>query len=460
MKNSIILLIFVLTAALSNAQKQTPPAGGKPKDFIIPPKKERTLKNGLKSAMIQYGVVPKVTVEIIVKTGNVHEAANEIWLADLTAEMIREGSTSMDSKTIAEKVAAMGGEINSFAGMDQFGIYGTVLSEFAPELIKIMADMVMNPSFPSSEIDRLKNDLKRNLSVQKTRPQNIAREKFFSAIYKNHPYGRYYPTEEMLNSYTVQDVKGFYEKNFGAKRAVIYVAGKFDEEVSAKAIASSFENWKEGPEILYPKVQPTSTNEISLLDRKDAPQSTIIMGIPTLTPKNPDYQALAVTNTLLGGSFGSRITQNIREDKGYTYSPYSTIQNRQGVSVWFEQADVTSEHTGASLNEISKEITRLQTEAPTEQELLGMKNYSSGIFVLQNSNPFGIIGQLNFMDQHGLPDTYLNDYVKNIYAVTPEKVKQIANDHLKYEEMTMVIVGDKKLIEKQIQTEKNRLRIQ
>jgi predicted Zn-dependent peptidase len=264
----------------------------------------------------------------------------------------------------------------------------------------------------------------------------------------------------MLNSYTVQDVKGFYEKNFGAKRAVIYVAGKFDEEVSANAIASSFENWKEGPEILYPKVQPTSTNEIALLDRKDAPQSTIIMGIPTLTPKNPDYQALAVTNTLLGGSFGSRITQNIREDKGYTYSPYSTIQNRQGVSVWFEQADVTSEHTGASLNEISKEITRLQTEAPTEQELMGMKNYSSGIFVLQNSNPFGIIGQLNFMDQHGLPDTYLNDYVKNIYAVTPEKVKQIANDHLKYEEMTMVIVGDKKLIEKQIQTEKNRLRIQ
>jgi predicted Zn-dependent peptidase len=191
------------------------------------------------------------------------------------------------------------------------------------------------------------------------------------------------------------------------------------------------------------------TNQIATLDRKDAPQTTIMVGLPVLTPNDPDYVALSVTNSLLGGSFGSRITSNIREDKGYTYSPFSTIQSRKGVAVWFEEADVTTEHTGASLQEIAKEIKRLQTEPPSKEELEGIQKYEAGIFVLQNSTPGGIIGQLNFLDLHGLSDDYLTNRVKNIYAVTPEKVMQITKDHLKYEDMTMVLVGDQAVLEKQ-----------
>lgn len=171
---------------------------------------------------------------------------------------------------------------------------------------------------------------------------------------------------------------------------------------------------------------------------------------PTLTPKDKDVVALQVTNSLLGGSFGSRITSNIRESKGYTYSPFSTIQNWKGVSVWYEQADITSEHTGDALQEISNEIKKLQTEAPPKEELEGIQRYMAGTFVLQNSNPGGIINQLNFLDTHGLDDSYLTNRVKNIYAVTPEKVSEITRDYFKYEDMTVVMVGDKKLLEKQI----------
>jgi predicted Zn-dependent peptidase len=300
-------------------------------------------------------------------------------------------------------------------------------------------------------VERLKNDLKRQMAVQKTQPQTLASEKFFQTIYKDHPYGRYYPTEEMLNSYTVESIKGFYDKNFGAKRSVIYVAGKFDEAKVEKAITDTFTKWKEGAEVNYPPAQQTRTNEIAIIDRKDAPQTTIMLGLPTLTPKDADYVSLQITNSLLGGSFGSRITSNIREDKGYTYSPYSSIQNRKGVSVWFEQADVTSEHTGASLQEIAKEIKRLQNEAPSKDELEGIQRYEAGVFVLQNSTTYGIIGQLNFIDQHGLDESYLTNRVKNIYAVTPEKVSQMTKDYFKYEDMTLVMVGDKKLLEKQKQ---------
>jgi zinc protease len=460
MKKIAYSWIFTCVIGVAVGQKEIAPMVGAPKDFKIPEKKVNTLSNGLQSTLVPYGIVPKVTVQIIVKTGNVHETENEVGLADVTADMLREGTTTMNSKAIAEKIASMGGEINSYAAMDQFGIYATVLSEFAPEVIKVMADMLINPVFPETELARIKNDLKRNLSIQKTRPQNIANEKFFSAIYQDHPYGRFFPTEQMIDGFTLDQVKNFFTKNFGAKRTVIYVVGKYNEQLTQEAIKNSFGSWREGPDIFFPEAKETSTKEISILDRPNAPQTTIMIGAPTLTPRNPDFQALAVTNSLLGGSFGSRITQNIREDKGYTYSPFSSIQNRHGTSVWYEQADVTSEHTGDALFEIGKEIKHLQTEAPSLEELKGIQNYSSGIFVLQNSNPFGIIGQLNYMDQHDLPDSYLENYVTNIYAVTPEKVKQLANDYFKYEDMTIVLVGDKKLLDEQIQSERNRIKKQ
>jgi zinc protease len=445
-----ILLLTGIACSTVFAQKQTPPPGGTPKDFVLPQKKLDQLPNGVRSQMVQYGDIPKVSVQLIVKTGNVHEGANEVWLADLTGFLMKEGTTTMDFKTISRKVAAMGGDINIGTGADQTYITGSVLSEFAPDLVRIMADLVMNPSFPASEIERLKDDLKRQLSVDRSVPQSLAQEKFFGAIYEDHPYGRIYPTESMINSYTIEMVKGFYEKNFGAKRTVVYVVGKFDEGATSKAITDSFSGWKEGPEISYPPVKQTRTNKVTMIDRPDAPQTTIMIGLPTLTPKNNDFVALQVTNSLLGGSFGSRITSNIREDKGYTYSPFSTINNNKGVSVWYESADVTSEHTGASLQEISKEINRLQKETPPKAELEGIQKYMSGIFVLQNSTPGGIINQLNFIDIHGLDDSYLTDRVKNIYAVTPEKVSQMTKDYFKYEDMTLVLVGDKKLLDKQI----------
>jgi len=450
LKYIVSLAILSILCSPVAAQKQTPPEGGTPRDFQLPEKKLNKLSNGLSSTLVQYGAIPKVNINIIIKTGNIHEGPNEVWLGDLTGNLMREGTTTMDFKTISKKVASMGGSVNVTTGLNQMTLSGSVLSEFAPDLIKILADIVINPAFPAKEVDRLKNDLKRNLTVQMSSPQNQATDKFRSIIYKDHPYGRLYPTEEMLNSYTLEMAKGFYEKNVGAKRTVVYAVGKFNEAAVNKAIEEAFGKWKEGPEVNYPVATPVTTNEVAMIDRPNAPQTTVLLGLPTLDPSKSDYLPLQVTNSILGGSFGSRITSNIREDKGYTYSPFSTINTGVKVAIWYEQADVTTEHTGASLAEISKEIKRLQSEAPSQEELKGIQNYEAGIFVLQNSTPGGIINQLNFLDLHGLSDSYLTDRVKNIYAVTPEKIQQMAKDYFKYEDMTLVLVGDKKQLEKQM----------
>jgi len=167
--------LIILVWSNLGAQKQTAPAGGTPKDFSLPEKKITTLTNGLGSALVQYGDIPKVTINLIIKTGNVHEAANEVWLADLTGVLMKEGTTTMDFKTISRKVAGMGGEVNVNVSADQFTISGSVLSEFAPGLIKIISDIAMNPAFPPSELERLKKDLKRQLAVEKTRPRGRGR---------------------------------------------------------------------------------------------------------------------------------------------------------------------------------------------------------------------------------------------------------------------------------------------
>ncbi|HVG14695.1 MAG TPA: pitrilysin family protein, partial [Chitinophagaceae bacterium] len=362
MKNttySIALLLCLFSFGALKAQKETAPKGSKAKDFKLSDKDVDRYANGLRSVAIHYGDIPKVNITLITKTGNVHEGANAIWLADLTARLLREGTQKMNFAVLSKKAAMMGGTLDVNVGPTQTTIAGTVLSEFAPDFIKLISDLVMAPAFPAAELERLKTDFKRQLVTQKAVPQSQAQEQFFAAIYKDHPYGKIFPTEAMIDSYTIAKVKDFYDKNFGAKRSVLYVVGKFDDRAVSSAIRSSLTKWKPGPEVSYPPVNITPVADTMVIDRKGAPQTTVMIGLPVITPGNKDYLPLLVTNSILGGSFGSRITSNIRENKGYTYSPFSTVSNRKGSALWYEQADVTSEHTVDALNEIEKEIKKI-----------------------------------------------------------------------------------------------------
>ena len=189
---------------------------------------------------------------------------------------------------------------------------------------------------------------------------------------------------------------------------------------------------------------------LDVTDRPGAPQSTVIVGLPVPPATSPDAVSLIVTNALLGGSFNSRITANIREQKGYTYSPRSEISRRYHDGYWAETADVTTQYTGPSLKEIFGEVTRMQKEPVTDPELKGIQNYISGIFVIQNSNRSALIGQLENVDFQGLGENYLKTYVAKVNAVTPAVVQKMTQDYIKPEEMTIVVVGDKAKIADQL----------
>jgi predicted Zn-dependent peptidase len=442
-------LAMVASAGMAIAQ-ETPPAGGEPRDFNLAEATEFELPNGLGVTMVPYGKVPKTTVQLVIRTGNIDESADEVWLADLMGDLMKEGTTTRSAEDIAREAASMGGSLNIGLGLDRSSVSGTVLAEFGTELVALIADVTLNPAFPESELDRLRGDRIRQVSISRTRAQSVTQERFRAVMYPDHPYGRLYPTEEQLQGYTIEQVRGFYEANFGAARSHLYVTGMFDEAAIREAIEAAFSGWKEGPPATVDIPEPVTGRAVHILDRPGAPQSTIQVGLPTVDPSHEDFVALSVTNALLGGSFASRITANIREDKGYTYSPQSAVSTRYRDAYWVEMADVTTAVTGASLDEIFYEIDRLANEAPSEEELRGIQNFLAGIFVLQNSSRGGIVGQLAYMRLHGLPDDYLETYVDRIYAVTPEEVQRIVQEYIRPDDMLLVVTGDRAQVEEQL----------
>jgi predicted Zn-dependent peptidase len=427
-----------------------PPKPGTPRDFTVPVPKRFTLDNGLQVALVQWGTMPKVRLTLSMRTGNAFETADQVWLADLTGDLIREGTATRTAAQISEQAARMGGSLTVSVGVDTSTIGGDVLSEYGHQMAGLVADVVRNPRLPESELPRLKANMLRNLAVALSQPQNIAVQKFRAVMYGDHAYGRVFPTDAMVKGYTLAQVREFYQASYGAARSRLYVVGRFDSAAVEAAIRKEFAPWARGSEPSQPAPAPTSARAIHVVDRPGAPQSTIILGVPTVDPSNADFIPMTVMDAILGGAFASRITKNIREDKGYTYSPSSELSVRYRDAYWAENADVTTTVTGPSIKEILAEIDRLQAAPPTNEELSGIQNYLAGTYVLQNSSRAGIIGQLEYMDLHGLPPTYASTYVKQVYAVTPQQVSEMAKKHLEDDRALIVIVGDRKVIAEQL----------
>lgn len=449
-----ILIAAALSLAIAPvaiAQKELPPKPGQPKATKLPAKHELTLANGMQVTLVPFGKIPKTTMSLAIRVGNINEGPNEVWLADLMGDMMREGTPTRTSQQIAETLSGMGGGLGVNVGSDQMSIGTEVLSEFAPAALEVIADVAMHPAFPASELARLKAARVRNLAIQKSNAGALAREQFAQAVYGDHPYGRFFPTEQMLQDYTLDQVKNFYGANIGAARAHLYVAGVFDALAMEKKIRQLFDGWTKGPAVFTNVPTTTPKRAVLISDRPNAVQSSLVIGLPiTADPSSPDYTAMQVTDQILGGAFSSRITSNIREQKGYTYSPGSFIGTHYHEAVWNEIADVTTAVTGASIKEIFGEIDRLRATPPGVEELRAIQNSMVGTFSLQTATRGGMLGQLSFVNMQGLTDDYLNGYVGRVLAVKPADVQRMAQKYLDPSKMIISVVGDKKTVEPQL----------
>ncbi|MBV8113556.1 MAG: insulinase family protein [Silvibacterium sp.] len=433
------------------AQKQAPPEGAPAKAFTVPAHQSYTLPNGLKVTLVPYGNIPKVTVSLAVNAGSIDQGASHGGVAAITGELLKEGTATLTQQQLADAAASMGSTLDVSVSDDQTVAGLDILSEFGPNAVRLLADVLEHARLPESELPRLKNDMLRQIAVSASRPRTIAVMHFRKILYGDHPYSVVLPPDAEVKAITIDDVKTYFTTNFNPRRSHLYVAGKFDSAAVKKAIEESFGTWPKSGTPWAAKVpSPKPQHVLDVTDRPGAPQSTLIVGLPVPPPNSPDAIPLQVTNALLGGSFNSRITANIREQKGYTYSPRSQISSRYHDAYWAESADVTTQFTGPSLKEIFAEIDRLRSEPPAAPELKGIQNYLSGVFIIQNSSRGALIGQLQYVDFQGLGEDYLKNYIANVNAVVPADVQKMTGQYIKPDEITIVVVGDKSKISDQL----------
>lgn len=454
MKKTIIRIaaLCALAASASGAwAKELPPPGGEPKDIVLAEPVRFELDNGLQVALLPFGTAPKATVYVAIAAGGLNEG-DQTWIAAMTGDMLKEGTENYTALQLAERAGAMGGGLGIGTGDETTTVFLDVLEEHAADAVALVAEVLRRPTFPASELERIQRDYLRNLAVQKQQAQAQAGQAFSHLLYGDHPFGAGWPSEAQLAGYTIDDVRSFYAGNFGAQRTRVYVAGRFDAAAVEKAIRDSFGDWAPGPAPVVNVPEDPDAPGLELIDRPGAPQATIRLGLKTIDPSHPDWTKLAFTNTLLGGFFSSRITANIREDKGYTYSPRSSLTTHYRDAYWAQAADVSIEHTGASLSEIYGEIDRLRAEVPGDEEVERVRNYTIGNFILGNASRFGILGQIAYIDFHGLPPEYLTRYAERVGAVTGEDVRAMAREYLVPEDMSLAVVGDLGQVRPQLET--------
>lgn len=447
-RNLVLPLAALAIVPMPALARETPPAAAPAKPFALPPLTELTLPNGMKVTMAQHGNVPKVTILATVRTGNIDDGQT-VWLADLTGTLMQKGAGGRDANQLAEAAAGMGGNLSLTTGPDSTSAMIDVLSDSAPAAIGLVADVLQRPDFPASELEKVKADLGRTLTVAKSTPGSIASEAFAAALYPNHPYGRTFPTAQQLSGYTLDQVKAFHKANFGATRTHLYVVGRFDPATVRAAVEKAFQGWMPGAPPTQVAAPPAPPAKVVLIDRPGAPQSTVWIG------KRVDQQGYDVdfraASTLLGGYFSSRITRNIREDKGYTYSPGAALVQRVQGTSWVEDADITAESTGPAISEIYKEIRVMQDTLPTDAEVQGIRNYMNGTFVLGLSSRDGLAMRLSTLDVLGLGADYLDGFVGRTNALTASDFQTAAKRELPVDGLSVVVVGPMQSVRPQLE---------
>jgi len=416
----------------------------------LPERRIETIGDGVQATLVSAGVVPVTGLRLVVHAGSADVPEGMTWLDRYVHDYLMEGTEALEAGAFASALAELGGHLSVSGDEHTTTLSTEVPSEHATEAVELLVSAARTPRFPDGSAERLRDDLHRSRAVVSTQPGWLAHAAFRNALYAGHPYGTVLPTDEQIEAFTTDAARGFWEARAGGPNVRFMVAGMFDGDAILESANRALSGWSGAP---APAVSPPSTSSsrvVHYVERPGAEQSTLQLGLRVPAPGHEDYVPLEVLNSLLGGSFYSRITLNIREDKGYTYSPRSAISSRPGDAYWAESADVTTNVTGASIREILGEIERLRSEPPSEDELRGIINYVSGTFVLRQATPGGILNHLEFLDLHGLDTSYSANYVARVRDVTPEEIQRLAQQYLDPAAMPIVVVGDRAQVEEQV----------
>lgn len=455
-----ILLSFAAGAALvlaapAFAQPEfptTPPRPqGAPRVDLPEPQRMR-LPNGLTVMYVRQAELPVVSAVLVTRgAGSADEPAEIPGLASFTANMLDEGAAGMDALQLADALDLLGASLSTGSGTDaaQTNLY--VLRQNFPRALQLMADVVIRPDFPEREVNRLRDERLTALARAKDEATTIANSAFASLVYgAQHPYGRY-PVAQSTQGLDRARVQAFHASRFRPENSTLILVGDVDPAQMQPLVAQAFGGWTaQGGSMTIgdaPRAPSIGRTTVYLIDKPGAAQSEIRIGHPGVARSNPDYYALLVMNTMLGGTFTSRLNTNLRETHGWSYGARSSFQMLRGEGPFTASAGVQTNATDSALVEFFREINRIRTEPVTADELQKIKNYVALRLPDQLETTQAMAGQLAALETYGLDASFYDTYVQRIMAVTAEDLRRVANQYVRPGNAVVVIVGDRSVVE-------------
>ena len=416
------------------------------------PKRTRArLSNGLEVILAEAHSIPKFHGELFFRSGNAIVVHRAPGLAEMTAIVARTGTAKRVSRQIEEDLRRTGADLSSSAGADTSEISFSGLSEFAEPLLGLVNELAREASFPQAEFERERRQKLEEVKMQRTEPDFLASERLRKVLFGAHPYAQVAPGEAQVEAYKREDLQAVYREFYTPENALLLLVGDFDSNEMLKAAERVFGKWtgKKPETIAAPDPANPRGRRVYLVHLPGAVQTQILAGCHAITRKHPDWVKLGLTNSLYGGAFNSRLVMNIREDKGYTYSPRSSVNALRQHGYFSVSAAVRNEVVAASLTEIFYEMDKLRSLPVPEAELADAQNYLSGVFSIGLATQDGLLSQLSVVALNELPDDYLETYRQRVRALTPQDVLAAARKYLDSANMQIVAVGDRAQIESQ-----------
>ena len=414
---------------------------------------QKTLANGLTVWVVPRDGLPRVDYVLAVRdAGYSADAADAPGFASMLAGLLSEGTARRDSKTIAETAQGFGGSVGAGAGNDGITVFGNALVSNAAGMLGLLAEIARQPAFPEGEVKLAQANALQGLKASEAQPGFKAERALAQAIYGDHPYARTQPTEAAINAVTPQQLREAHARRFRPERALLVITGRVSPAEGFKLAEQAFGDWRAtgAAPPAPPKATGAAATSRVLVQRPGSVQSAVRLGRPAIPATGEDYIPLQLANTVLGGGFSSRLMQNLRENKGYTYGARSGVGALAHGGRISASADVRNEVTGAALKEFFAEYARMGSEPVPAQELEDTKRYVAGGYLISNQQQAAVAATLASNWLVGLPPEFLGEYVPRIRAVDAAQVQAMGRKYFDPKAQSVVIVGDDKAIAGQL----------
>jgi predicted Zn-dependent peptidase len=418
----------------------------------VPAWTRSTLANGAQLVVSQKRDLPLVSVTVSFVGGkNQFEEPSKLGEASLTGQMMSEGTTTRTGDQLADALQMLGTQISVTIGGESGSVGFNALSGKLEGALEILADMLVNPTFPADALERRRSQMLVSLTQARDQPGTIGANVFAKVLYGDaHPYGRVV-TEQTVKSITRDDIVNFHHAYFQPARAVITVVGDVEPASVRASVEKALAPWPAaGGKVAfdYPAPPAVRATTIYLVDKPKAPQSVFNIGIPGPPRLTPDYYAIQVMNTILGQLFQSRLNSVLREQKGYTYGASSTFAYGRGPGAFRASADIVTAKSDSALIDFMNELRGVQGSKPFSDDEIKQARES---LIQGLVRRFGSVGATDAsiagLYLQDLPESFYKNYSANVNAVTADDLVRVARKYIDLDHLNIVIVGDRAAIE-------------